>query len=135
MKISPIYESEPLGFKSKNPFYNLAIKIKTFLSPEALFIELKKIEFSLGREKTEVLTDRTMDIDILFYEDRIIETSLLKIPHERATERAFVILPLLHLEAELVEPLSGKSIREIALERETLFKGQKLEKLSLNIEI
>ncbi|MCS7149731.1 MAG: 2-amino-4-hydroxy-6-hydroxymethyldihydropteridine diphosphokinase [Caldimicrobium sp.] len=123
-KVSPIFENEPLGFESPNLFYNLVLKIRTFFSPEALFIELKKIEFSMGRKRESTIGDRIIDLDIIFYEDLVMETSLLMIPHSKATERAFVVLPLLYIEEDLIDPLSGKSLRQLAQERARFFEKQ-----------
>ncbi|MEZ0343839.1 MAG: 2-amino-4-hydroxy-6-hydroxymethyldihydropteridine diphosphokinase, partial [Caldimicrobium sp.] len=93
-KISTIYETAPLYFKTPNRFLNLVLKLRTSLSPYALFIELKKIEFQMGRRKTQNISDRPIDLDIIFYENVKIEGEVLRIPHPRAYERAFVMIPL-----------------------------------------
>lgn len=105
-KLSKIYETRPLYFESKNYFYNLVVKIRTFLSPLALFLELKKIEFKMGRKKDLCLSDRPIDLDIVFYEDLRFSSAILKIPHPRAFERAFVVIPTLEIEPDLREPVT-----------------------------
>lgn len=131
--ISAIYESAPLYYESPNFFYNLVLKIKTALSPYALFLELKKIEFQMGRKKSPVLTDRPIDLDIVFYEDLILESEILQIPHPRAFERAFVILPACEIDPYFRDPLSGKTLLEIYTLRKKLFLTQKLKAIFTEI--
>ncbi|MGC9017266.1 MAG: 2-amino-4-hydroxy-6-hydroxymethyldihydropteridine diphosphokinase [Caldimicrobium sp.] len=123
---SKIYETAPLYFETSNRFFNMVIQIKTSLSPYALFLELKKIEFLMGRIKEERLTDRPIDLDIIFYEDLTLEGKILQIPHPRAYERAFVMIPLCELAPNFSEPLSGKKIYELCKERERLFESQEI---------
>lgn len=125
--ISSIYESEPLYYESPNWFYNLVLKIKTALSPYALFIELKKIELQMGRKKSPVMSDRPIDLDIVFYEDLILESEVLQIPHPRALERAFVIVPACEIDPYFKDPISKKTLYEIYMHGETFFKAQKLK--------
>lgn len=104
--------------------------MRTSLSPFALFLELKKIEFQMGRKKTIVLSDRPIDLDIIFYEDIILDSEVLKIPHPKAFERAFVILPMLDLDPNFKDPLTGKTIYEINESYKDDYKMQKLKVLS-----
>lgn len=114
LKVSKVYESPPLGFESKNLFLNLVLLAETSLSPQALFFEAKCVEFFLGRKQAKAYADREIDIDIIFYEDLIIDTEYLKIPHPRALERAFVMLPLLEIASEFIHPGFGLTIKELA---------------------
>ncbi len=93
-KSSRIYETEPLGGPTQGKFLNAAIKIKTSLTPALLLKTLKKIEKDLGRKKTVRFGPRHIDLDILFYANKIIKTRNLVIPHPRMFEREFVLKPL-----------------------------------------
>ncbi|MCX5703328.1 MAG: 2-amino-4-hydroxy-6-hydroxymethyldihydropteridine diphosphokinase [Candidatus Omnitrophica bacterium] len=98
IKISRIIETNPVGGPPKQAkFLNAALKIKTSLAPAALLKKLKLIEGELGRTKTVRYGPRTMDLDILFYGDRVVNTKTLKIPHPKVFEREFVIRPLLEV--------------------------------------
>jgi len=134
-KISPIYESAPVGYESENFFYNLIVKLRTFYGVEPLFLELKKIEFLMGRKRSTVVSDRPMDLDIILYEDTSFKSSLIEVPHPKAWERAFVLLPLLDLEEDLKDPISKKSLKEIFEERKNILKEQKLYRLSLSFTL
>jgi len=95
IKVSEIMETEPVGGPTgQGKFLNAAVKIKTNFPPLILLKELKKIEKEIGREKTVRYGPRTIDLDILFYGDKIINRENLKIPHPRMFEREFVIRPL-----------------------------------------
>jgi 2-amino-4-hydroxy-6-hydroxymethyldihydropteridine diphosphokinase len=95
IKLSKIIETRALGGPLQQPkFLNAALKIKTGLSPLKLLQNLKIIERELGRKKTVRWGPRTMDLDILFYGDKIINTKSLQVPHPRIFQREFVIKPL-----------------------------------------
>lgn len=98
IKLSKIIETEPVGGPGRQPkFLNAALKIRTELSPLKLLKNLKKIEKELGRTKTIRYGPRIIDLDILFYADKIINRKDLKIPHPKIFEREFVIRPLLEV--------------------------------------
>lgn len=95
LKISRIIETRPVGgVPAQGKFLNAALKIKTSLSPVKLLKKLKGIEKKLGRKKTVRYGPRVIDLDILFYADRIISRKELKVPHPKIFERDFVIRPL-----------------------------------------
>ena len=95
MKVSNIIETEPVGGPAaQGKFLNSALKIKTALPPLRLLKALKKIEKALGRTKTVRNGPRVIDLDILFYGDKIIKRKDLTVPHPRIFERQFVIKPL-----------------------------------------
>ncbi|MCU0652581.1 MAG: 2-amino-4-hydroxy-6-hydroxymethyldihydropteridine diphosphokinase [Candidatus Omnitrophica bacterium] len=95
LKLSRIIETKAVGGPSDQPkFLNAALKIRTRLSPLVLLTNLKQIESELGRIKTVRWGPRPIDLDILFYGNRIMNTKQLKIPHPRAFERSFVLKPL-----------------------------------------
>ena len=98
IKSSRMIETEPVGGPvGQGKFLNAALKIRTSLSPLILLKKLKSIEKQLGREKTVRNGPRAIDLDILFYGDRIINSKNLTIPHPRVFEREFVIKPLLEI--------------------------------------
>ncbi|MFA6305275.1 MAG: 2-amino-4-hydroxy-6-hydroxymethyldihydropteridine diphosphokinase [Candidatus Gracilibacteria bacterium] len=96
-KKSKIYETSPVGYKKQEDFLNMVIGIETTLSPQKLLKKLQEIEKKLGRERKTKNGPRTIDIDILTYEDTIVDEPNLKIPHPRMHKRKFVLVPLLEL--------------------------------------
>jgi len=95
IKLSRIIETKPVGGPpAQGKFLNAALKIKTSLTPIKLLKKLKEIEKNLGREKTVRYGPRIIDLDILFYSDKIINRKELKVPHPKLFERDFVIRPL-----------------------------------------
>ena len=98
IKVSKIIETKAVGGpRGQAKFLNAALKMETNIAPLALLKELKKIELDLGRIKTVRNGPRIIDLDILFYANRIIETKGLKVPHPKVFEREFVIKPLLEV--------------------------------------
>ncbi|MBI4180977.1 MAG: 2-amino-4-hydroxy-6-hydroxymethyldihydropteridine diphosphokinase, partial [Chloroflexi bacterium] len=111
--ISSLYDTEPVGNINQPRFLNLVCQVHTSLGPEKLLALAKEIELKLGRASGKSGAPRPIDIDILFYGSRVIETPELVIPHPRLTERAFVLIPLAEIAPDLVHPISGKTIREL----------------------
>jgi 2-amino-4-hydroxy-6-hydroxymethyldihydropteridine diphosphokinase len=110
---SHIYETDPWGYEDQPKFLNMAVRGQTYLEPEPLLKHLKRLETALGRQITFANGPRSIDIDILFFDDQILETPLLTLPHPRLHERGFVLLPLMDLAPDLVHPLLKKSIQEL----------------------
>jgi 2-amino-4-hydroxy-6-hydroxymethyldihydropteridine diphosphokinase len=110
---SAVYETPPWGFKEQPPFLNQVVKVETYLQPEALLQHLKRLEVALGREPNFQNGPRLIDIDILFYDDLILDSPTVQIPHPRMHERAFVLAPLADLAPDLVHPALGKSVSEL----------------------
>jgi len=97
IKLSKIIETEPIGGPPQGKFLNAALKIKTGLSCFGLLKELKQIEKALGRKRTVRYGPRAIDLDILFFGDRLISSKCLEVPHPKIFEREFVIRPLLDI--------------------------------------
>ena len=121
--ISPIYTSEPWGFESENGFYNIALTIESELLPLDLLRETQRIEKELGRtaKTTTEYTDRVIDIDIIDYDNQIIDyrvestdnTSLLTLPHPLMHLRNFVLYPLADIAPEWVHPILKLTAQEL----------------------
>ena len=110
---SAIYETQAWGNVAKGNFLNLVIQIETSVSPEKLLEQTQKIEEKLGRKRTETWGDRTMDIDILYFGDEVIQTPDLKIPHPFIQDRRFVLVPLAEILPDMIHPVLGKSNRKL----------------------
>jgi len=112
-KVSPVYETEPVGNTNQPNFLNMVCQVYTSLTPTGLLALAKGIERKMGRTSAKPNAPRPIDIDILFYGDQVIETPELTIPHPRLTERAFVLAPLSQIAPELQHPVSGKTVNEL----------------------
>lgn len=110
--VSSLYDTEPVGNINQPRFLNLVCQVDTNLDPERLLALAKGIESKMGRTGKSG-APRPIDIDILFYGDRVINTPELVIPHPRLTERAFVLIPLAEIAPDLVYPVSGQTVREL----------------------
>lgn len=121
---SSFYETEPWGVDSENWFVNAVIQVSTTLFPSALLKQCQKIESMLGRNRDSEgkYGDRTIDIDILFYDDKIIsdetDGNKLIIPHPLLHERAFTLVPMLEIAPELVHPVYKKTMNTLYEELE-----------------
>ena len=111
---SQVYETPPWGFEDQPKFLNQVIKAKTYLDPEPLLKHLKRLEVALGRKESFPNGPRLIDMDILFYDDLVVNKPSLVIPHPRLHERGFVLLPLAEIAPNLVHPIIQKSVREMA---------------------
>jgi 2-amino-4-hydroxy-6-hydroxymethyldihydropteridine diphosphokinase len=110
---SSIYETEPWGYADQPVFLNQVIKASTNLQPLELLKFLKEVEVALGRKETFRFGPRLIDLDILFYDDLVMDTPRLTIPHPRISERAFVIIPLIEISPNLYHPVLKKTILEL----------------------
>ena len=113
MECSPVYETPPWGYLDQPNFLNQVIKAETDLSPEDLLSYLKDIEKELGRQETFLNGPRKIDLDIIFFDDAVIESPPISIPHPRMENRGFVLLPLADLAPELKHPVLGASVKEL----------------------
>jgi len=110
---SKIYETPPWGYENQPAFLNMAVKCETVLEPESLLKRLKQLEVQLGREQSFHWGPRLIDIDILFYDDLILKSEPLSIPHPRLHERGFVLAPLADIAPDFVHPVLKKTIKEL----------------------
>ena len=112
-KTSSVYRTKPWGKTDQPDFLNQALELKSTQSPEELLLNLKRIELSLGKSIPEKWGPRTIDIDILFYGNTIIDSPTLIIPHPRIQDRRFVLRPLSEIVPGLIHPTINKSILEL----------------------
>ena len=112
--VSSIYETEPVGYVEQPMFLNAVCRGQTELGPLQLLSLVKGIEASLGRVSSFPNAPRTIDVDIIFYGNMIMQTPELTIPHPRLEERAFVLIPLLEIAPDLRHPVSEESIKDLA---------------------
>lgn len=110
---SSLYETEPVGYRKQDHFLNIVIKILTQLLPVNLLNRLKRIENILGKNIKEKWGPRTIDIDILYYDDIIIQEKELTIPHPLINERMFVLIPLAEIVGNLSCPKTHMCVTEI----------------------
>ncbi len=116
---SPVYETDPVGPVEQGPFLNAVAELATSQEPAVLRSALVAIETRAGREPVELRQrwgPRTLDLDLLLYDDQVIDTPELSVPHPRLHERVFVLRPLCDLAPEVVHPTLGVTMREL-LER------------------
>ena len=115
VRTSAFYESEPWNMNTQTWFVNAVVEAKTNYSPKELLEVCQRIEKQLGREKknTPDYEDRTIDIDILFYNKDIIQEDDLIIPHKYMHLRAFTLVPMMELNADFIHPVLHKSIAEM----------------------
>jgi len=108
------YKTAPVGGPSQPDYLNGAAILQVQLSPQKLLKTLLKIEQKFGRVRRERWAPRTLDLDLLLFDDLIIETPELEIPHPRMTQRAFVLVPLAEIAPDWIEPVTGESISQLA---------------------
>ncbi|MFD0869651.1 2-amino-4-hydroxy-6-hydroxymethyldihydropteridinepyrophosphokinase [Chlamydia abortus] len=100
VRCSSIYETEPVGYEEQGSFLNMAAMLRTGLEPRLLLEELLRVESSLGRVRQIRYGPRTIDLDLLMFEDAVMDTGSLTLPHPRMHERAFVLVPLMEIVEE-----------------------------------
>jgi len=114
ISLSHIYETEPWGFHAEQKFLNMVIGIETSLMPDNLLKRLLLIEAQMGRERNfEGYASRTIDIDILIYNDLVINKPDLQIPHPLIQVRKFVLVPLCDIAADMIHPVLNKTFASL----------------------
>jgi 2-amino-4-hydroxy-6-hydroxymethyldihydropteridine diphosphokinase len=110
---APLYISKAVGYTDQDNFFNTAISGQTELLPQALLQFIDEVEQQVGRVKRFKWGPREIDIDIIFYGNRVLEAENLTIPHPNFRERDFVLQPLVDLNGEMVDPVSQKTLRQL----------------------
>jgi 2-amino-4-hydroxy-6-hydroxymethyldihydropteridine diphosphokinase len=113
LRVSPIYETEPVDLAGQRWFLNLVVEAETDLFPLQLLTCTQRIERALGRVRTVPKGPRTIDIDILLYANAVVRSATLEIPHPRMAERRFVLIPLAGLVPNLRHPVTHLTVREM----------------------
>jgi 2-amino-4-hydroxy-6-hydroxymethyldihydropteridine diphosphokinase len=113
LRVSPVYETEPVDYAAQGWFLNLVVEARTELFPKLLLARTGKIERELGRMRIVPKGPRTIDIDILLYGDATVSSPELEIPHPRLADRRFVLAPLADLAPALRHPVTRRTVREM----------------------
>jgi 2-amino-4-hydroxy-6-hydroxymethyldihydropteridine diphosphokinase len=125
---SSFYETEPVEYTQQPWFLNCALALETSKTPQQLMDEILRIEEEMGRRRLQKKGPRSIDIDILLFEDTILDSKGLTVPHPFMHQRRFVLEPLAEIEPELLHPVLKKTIREL---RDALPPGQAVRKLTI----
>lgn len=112
---SKIYETEAWGITNQPKFYNQVLVVKSEFSAKEVLNRILKIEEEMGRKRTVKNAARVIDIDILFFNEDIVNEQNLVIPHPEISNRRFVLMPLSELDPEMVHPVSKKTMKELLL--------------------
>ncbi|MFC2123407.1 2-amino-4-hydroxy-6-hydroxymethyldihydropteridine diphosphokinase [Bacteroidota bacterium] len=126
INVSSVYETAPWGIKDQPFFLNQVIKIKTNLPAGDLLDVLLSIERKLGRERSRKWDSRLIDIDILFYDDSVIESDLLILPHPEIQNRRFTLVPLNEIAGNEIHPILNKTIGNLLEETPDLLETKKI---------
>jgi 2-amino-4-hydroxy-6-hydroxymethyldihydropteridine diphosphokinase len=113
LKVSSLYSTKAWGVENQPDFLNQVLVLKSELEPQEILDKCMDIEVELGRVRKQKWYERTIDIDILFYNSEIIETPNLVIPHKYIHERNFVLFPIVDVIPSFIHPLLGKSMEEL----------------------
>jgi len=112
-KLSAVYETQPVGYENQGWFLNLVLEVETSLDPLSLLDHLLSIEDQLGRKREEKWGPRSIDVDILLYNNQVVDSERLTIPHPRMHKRKFVLILLAQIAPQLLHPLLKKSMSEL----------------------
>ncbi len=110
VRASSLYDTEPVGALDQPHFLNAVAQLETQLAPRQLLWNLMLIERRLGRVRTQRWGPRTLDLDLLLYEDAVIDEDDLQVPHPELPKRSFVLVPLVELDPMLLHPATGETM-------------------------
>ena len=111
--VSRVYETEPVGFRDQPDYWNMVVRVRTELEPQPLFEALKAIEQELGRAAAFRNAPRVIDLDIIAYDQLVLRSASLEIPHPRMHERSFVLYPLAEVAPDFRHPATAQSIGQL----------------------
>ncbi len=111
---SLVYQTEPVGYKDQDWFVNYVVKIETTLDPFSLLDTLKSIERNAGRTRDAVrFGPRVLDLDIILYDERVVDTLKLVIPHPRMHKRCFVLKPVCDIDPDIIHPVFHRTLQSL----------------------
>ncbi len=108
--LSSVYKTEPWGFQHDKSFFNQVVKVKTEYSPDDVLNITQEIEKQLGRVQKNEYAGRTIDIDILFYDDWVLKSSWLTVPHQHLHKRMFALIPMEEIAPKLIHPVLKENV-------------------------
>ncbi|HTQ58366.1 MAG TPA: 2-amino-4-hydroxy-6-hydroxymethyldihydropteridine diphosphokinase [Bryobacteraceae bacterium] len=126
LRLSPIYETEPMDVPGQHWFLNQVVEAETEMFPRQLLHRTARVETQLGRRRLAPKGPRSIDIDILLFGSSVMDTEALTIPHARFRQRRFVLAPLVDLSPEMRDPVTRKTMRELLAE----LQGQVVRRVS-----
>ena len=113
-RLSALYETEPVGVEAHDPYLNMVAEVEVAnIAPSQMLARMERIEYLLGRRHKYLKAPRTIDIDLLFYGEVVVDTVRLTVPHARLIERKFVLVPMVELAPDFIHPVEKKSVAEL----------------------
>ena len=134
-KLSPVYETEPLGIETELPFLNMVAEIRSeAVTPSQMMARLLRIEYLLGRTDKSLKKPRTIDLDLLFFGKVHTDSPFLTVPHPRLHQRRFVLVPLNDIAPHFVHPTLGKDIRALLHDCEDISSVVRWDPMGLRVD-
>lgn len=131
-RVSSVYRTEPVGYADQPEFHNLVVAARTALEPVELLRAVQEVEQALGRRRSFPNAPRTMDIDLLAFDDRVMATPELVVPHPRLHLRGFVLHPLAEVAPDWVHPLLHRSARRLLADAAGLERVERMGPLGVD---